>query len=143
MFYLEKIGGMDSSPQQQDRVTPLVLKLYLVNVDPESPLEISLETLPFNLRKPERRVNDGTYPGSLDRPLAILKLGLALPIRQGLNKVKATQNGEPGWGFGSLVDLLSIPGLPSLCGMNTCTGKSCGVTSGSRNPCVDSAHPGP
>ena len=67
MFYLEKIEGMDSSPQQLDRVKPLVLELYLVNVDPESPLEILVETLPFNLRKPERWVNEGTYPGSLDR----------------------------------------------------------------------------
>lgn len=83
MFYLEKIGGMDSSPQQLDRVKPLVLELYLVNVDLESPLEILVETLPFNLRKPERWVNEGTYPGSLDRPRAILKLGLALPITRG------------------------------------------------------------
>ena len=67
MLYLEKIEGMDSSPQQLDRVKPLVLELYLVNVDPESPLEILVETLPFNLRKPERWVNEGTYPGSLDR----------------------------------------------------------------------------
>lgn len=93
---------MDSSPQQQDRIKPLVLELYLVNADPESPLEISVETLPFTLRKPERWVNEGTYPGSLDRPLAVLKLGLALPICHGLNKVKSAQNREPRLGLWQL-----------------------------------------
>ena len=122
---------------------PLVLELYLVNVDPESPLEISVETLPFNLRKPERWVNEGTYPGSLDRPLAVPILGRALSICHGLNKVQSTQNGEPRLGLWQL-------GRPSFYSWashslwyESMWWEELWSHFRSRNPCVDSAHPGP